>query len=119
MTANVRIVIDQKDGVLQVPNAALRFRPAGVEAPERERPARTGGPGGGSGRGGGGPAGRVWVIGPDGKPAALALQLGIGDGTYTEVARGELKEGQLVIVGVAVPGDRAPAQTGTAPRIRF
>ena len=39
MTANVRIIIDQKDGVLQVPNAALRFRPAGVEAPERERPA--------------------------------------------------------------------------------
>jgi HlyD family secretion protein len=119
MTANVRIVIDQKEGVLQVPNAALRFRPVGVEAAERERPARTGGPGGGGGRGGGGPAGRVWVIGPDGKPAALALQLGIGDGTYTEVAGGELKEGHLVIVGVAVPGDRTPAQTGAAPRLRF
>ena len=118
MTANVRIIIDQKDGVLQVPNAALRFRPAGVEAPERERPARPGGPGGG-GRGGGAPAGRVWVVGPDGKPAALSLQLGIGDGTYTEVARGELKEGQQVIVGVAVPGDRAPSQTGAAPRLRF
>ena len=70
-------------------------------------------------RGGGGPAGRVWVIGPDGKTAALALQLGIGDGTYTEVAGGELKEGHLVIVGVAVPGDRTPAQTGAAPRLRF
>ena len=77
------------------------------------------GPGGGGGRGGGAPAGRVWVLGPDGKPAALSLQLGIGDGTYTEVARGELKEGQLVIVGVAVPGDRAPSQTGAAPRLRF
>jgi hypothetical protein len=61
----------------------------------------------------------VWVIGPDGKTAALALQLGIGDGTYTEVAGGELKEGHLVIVGVAVPGDRTPAQTGAAPRLRF
>jgi len=117
MTANVRIVIDQKEGVLQVPNAALRFRPPGVEATERERPARPSGPGGG--RGGGAPAGRVWVLGPDGKPAALPLQLGIGDGTYTEVVRGELKEGQPVIVGVAVPGDRAPSQTGAAPRIRF
>ena len=28
MTANVRIVIEQKESVLQVPNAALRFRPA-------------------------------------------------------------------------------------------
>jgi HlyD family secretion protein len=29
MTANVRIITDQHDGVLKVPNAALRFRPAG------------------------------------------------------------------------------------------
>lgn len=117
MTANVRIIIDQKEGVLQVPNAALRFRPAGVEAAERERPARPGGGPGGGGRGGGGPAGRVWIVGPDGKPAALSLQLGIGDGTYTEVVRGEIKEGQLVIVGVALPGDR-PSQ-GAAPRLRL
>jgi HlyD family secretion protein len=116
MTANVRIIIDQKEGVLQVPNAALRFRPPGVET--AERPARPGaGPGGGS-RGGGAPTGRVWILGPDGKPAALSLQLGIGDGTYTEVVRGELKEGHLVIVGVALPGER-PSATGSAPRLRF
>jgi HlyD family secretion protein len=30
MTANVRIVVDQRDSVLKVPNAALRFRPAGA-----------------------------------------------------------------------------------------
>jgi HlyD family secretion protein len=120
MTANVRIIIDQKEGVLQVPNAALRFRPPGVEAAERERPAgRPSGPGGGGGRGGGAPAGRVFVLGPDGKPTALSLQLGIGDGTYTEVVRGELTEGQQVIVGVAVPGDRSQPPTGTAPRLRF
>ena len=116
MTANVRIVIEQKESVLQVPNAALRFRPAGMEAPERERPAR---PGGGSGRGGGGPAGRVWVLGPDGKPAALTIQLGIGDGTYTEVAKGDVKEGQQVIVGVAVPGDRPAQPQQGAPRLRL
>lgn len=33
MTANVRVVVDSRDSVLKVPNAALRFRPAGsVEA---------------------------------------------------------------------------------------
>ncbi|MGH7373703.1 MAG: efflux RND transporter periplasmic adaptor subunit, partial [Candidatus Rokuibacteriota bacterium] len=42
MTANVRIIIEQKESVLQVPNAALRFRPPGMDAPERERPARPG-----------------------------------------------------------------------------
>jgi hypothetical protein len=59
-------------------------------------------------------------VGSDGKPAAVALQLGIGDGTYTEVAKGELKEGQQVIIGLAVAGDRAPQpQPGAAPRLRF
>ena len=118
MTANVRIVIDQKESVLQVPNAALRFRPPGIETTERERPARPGGgPGPGGGRGGGATAGRVWIVGPDGKPAAVPVQLGIGDGTYTEVARGEIKEGQQVIVGVATPG--APAQPAAGPRLRL
>ena len=32
MTANVRLVVDKKSSVLKVPNAALRFRPAGIEA---------------------------------------------------------------------------------------
>jgi HlyD family secretion protein len=32
MTANVRIVTDARDNVLKVPNAALRWRPAGVAA---------------------------------------------------------------------------------------
>jgi len=32
MTANVRIVTDTRDSALKVPNAALRFRPAGVAA---------------------------------------------------------------------------------------
>ena len=119
MTANVRIVIEQKENVLQVPNAALRFRPAGVEAPERERQARPTGPGGpgGGGRGGGAPGGRVWIVGTDGKPAAVPLQLGIGDGTYTEVVKGDLKEGEQVIVGLALPGDRS--QPGSAPRLRL
>lgn len=33
MTANVRVVTDQRENVLKVPNAALRMRIAGVEAP--------------------------------------------------------------------------------------
>ncbi len=118
MTANVRIVIDQKESVLHVPNAALRFRPPGLEPTERERPMRPGGGSGpGGGRGGGVPAGRVWIVGPDGKPAAVPIQLGIGDGTFTEVAGGELKEGQQVIVGLTPPG--AQSQPGAAPRLRL
>ncbi|HXF66674.1 MAG TPA: efflux RND transporter periplasmic adaptor subunit, partial [Burkholderiales bacterium] len=36
MTANVRIVTDTRENVLKVPNAALRFRPAGAAAEPRE-----------------------------------------------------------------------------------
>jgi HlyD family secretion protein len=35
MTANVRIVVDQRDKVLKVANAALRFRPAGRDEPSK------------------------------------------------------------------------------------
>jgi HlyD family secretion protein len=50
MTANVRIVTDQRDGVLKVPNAALRFRPPGATN-GKDEPAAAG-PGAGSGAGG-------------------------------------------------------------------
>ncbi|MGZ8197784.1 MAG: efflux RND transporter periplasmic adaptor subunit [Burkholderiales bacterium] len=32
MTANVRVIVDSRDNVVKVPNAALRFRPAGASA---------------------------------------------------------------------------------------
>jgi HlyD family secretion protein len=53
MTANVRIVTDQRDSVLKVPNAALRFRPAGVtNGKDGPAPvAATPGPGAGQGDG--------------------------------------------------------------------
>lgn len=39
MTANVRIVADQRADVLKVPNAALRWRPAGAAAAKDDAPA--------------------------------------------------------------------------------
>jgi HlyD family secretion protein len=44
MTANVRIIADSRDKVLKAPNAALRWRPAGVAAAKDEAPAPSGGP---------------------------------------------------------------------------
>jgi HlyD family secretion protein len=78
--------------------------------------------GGGEARGGGDPrsgaAGRVWVLDGD-KVKPIALTLGISDGAATEVLRGELKEGQEIIVGA--PGSGKPASGGGAgaPRLRL
>ena len=64
-----------------------------------------------------GTAGRVWVIGPDGKPAAISVTLGLSDGASTEVLRGDVREGQEVIVGSA--GGRGAAPQQGAPRLRL
>jgi HlyD family secretion protein len=204
MTANVKLVTAEKASVLKVPNAALRFRPAGIEAPSDGPASGAGGPGGASaggppsveqirerlvrelklteeqqkkldpilqdnrdqfralpglpeadrraraqkireasrvkireiltdeqktrydqmagpgGEGRPGIRGRVWVIGPDGKPAAVALTLGLSDGAATEVLRGEINEGQDVLVGVAGASRSGGGQpTQGAPRLRL
>ncbi len=198
MTANVRIVTDERASTLKVPNAALRYRPAGLN----EATAVSGGGAGGSGApaatpGGPGAAaqafrqrlvtelkldaeqqskldgiyadlrqkmagvrdlpeadrtravernraevrariteilraeqkpryeeiaaeqsgrsaarGRVFIAGQDGKPKAVTLQLGLTDGSMTEVVSGEIKEGEQIITGTAQSAGSSP----TAPR---
>jgi HlyD family secretion protein len=57
MTANVKLIVAEKPSVLKVPNAALRYRPAGEREPASAATGRPGGgPGAGAARGGpGGP----------------------------------------------------------------
>ena len=95
MTASVQIRIARKADALKVPAAALRFRPAGgganAAAPGPDgRPER-------AGRGGTSEA-KVWVL-ENGVPKPVPVTLGLSDGNYTEVAGGELREGQPVLVG--------------------
>ncbi len=118
MTANVRIVVDQKASVLKVPNSALRFRPQGVQgdAPGGGAPGRPGGSAAPTAHARG-PAGRVWVLGPDGKPQSIGIQLGISDGNFTEVLDGRLAEGQEIIVGSSERPGQSPG--GGAPRLRL
>ena len=74
MTANVKLVVAEKPSVLKVPNAALRFRPAGIEGggpaagPAQGAPRGGGGAGGtasgpaAGGGGGGGGGGRLEAL---------------------------------------------------------
>ncbi len=51
----------------------------------------------------------VWVLGPDNKPQPRRVRLGITDGTATEVIEGDLKEGEMIIVGQNISADeRSP-----------
>jgi len=86
MTANVSIILEDKKGVLRVPNAALRFRPPekSREKAEQKAPAEQKGA-------------AVWVL-EDKTPKRLSVKAGISDGNYTEILSGDLKEGDAVIV---------------------
>jgi len=198
MTANVRLVVDQRDSVLKVPNAALRYRPPGEVA--EAAPAPGAGPSGAQGtpptveqirdrlvkslglapeqakklepivqegrdkfralmmrsptegerriegqkireasreqirailtpeqRGKydqqvaeqagsrAASSGRVFILGSDGKPKAVTVQLGISDGSFTEIIGGEVKDGQELITGT---GERSgAARPATGPRL--
>src|SRR6267142_101727 len=133
MTANITVTVDQRDNVVKVPNAALRYTPPGVRR-EESRPER--GPAGSghasqetasAGRGSdpAAPAhlapGQKWnpadkikfiqprrtvqrpsmvfVLNAQQKPESRNILLGITDGSATEVVSGDLKPGEMVIIG--------------------
>ena len=131
MTAYVSIVVAQKKGVLLVPNTALRFKPAEADKADKAaektngEPAksangsRTGGqPGaGGERRRRDAGSGTVHVL-EDGRLKAVKVSTGITDSRFTEVAGGELKEGDKVITGENLP-NASPAASSSTFRMRL
>ena len=105
MTANVSVLVAHREGVLRITNAALRFRPEfskGEETGEKRKgDASKGQKSSGSvksSQGEGQLTGKVWILSPEGKPKPISIVLGITNGTFSEVASGDLKEGTEVIV---------------------
>jgi HlyD family secretion protein len=103
MTANVSIIVARKDNVLQIKNAALRYRPA--EAPAAEMGSRS--PSSRGGRQRASSERTVYVLsGPQPKP--VQIKTGISDGVVTEVVEG-LKEGDRVVTAeMATKSQPAP-----------
>ena len=60
-------------------------------------------------------AGRVYVPGPDGEPHPVDLVLGISDGGFTELIRGDLSPGRKVIIGAA----STPKKENSSSRVRL
>ncbi|MFN3745871.1 MAG: efflux RND transporter periplasmic adaptor subunit [Hyphomicrobiaceae bacterium] len=105
MTATAEIVVQQVTGALTVPNAALRYAPPApsatgqsggllyrlrlVPGPPRFRPA--------SQHEDSGTDRRVWML-KDGVPISVAVAVGVSDGTRTEILKGDIREGDGVIV---------------------
>src|SRR5882762_6647273 len=95
MTANVSIIIEHKDNVVQLKNAALRYRPP--DAATAEPPKSTASPSGQRPTAARErkPERTVYVL-SYGRPKAVQIKTGISDGIMTEVTEG-LKEGDRVV----------------------
>jgi HlyD family secretion protein len=138
MTASVRAVSQRHEGVLRLPNSALRFRPtADLLDAKPAGEARAGGasgagmPSGAGGRaprgGGDGKGGGRWAKAyePAGqKVTTVRFRPGISDDEFTEVLAGGFKEGDEVVVevsggaqGAAAPASQGAGQRGRGPRM--
>jgi HlyD family secretion protein len=136
MTANVSVIIAQRNDALKIPNGALRFRPpktenagdSGTNAPASarardgaddrsrgDRPRRDGRRSGGQEEGASPSAHTIYILKADAKGGAPALhpvpiKTGITDGIATEVLEG-LNEGDLVVTGAILNNAQAAATT--------
>ncbi len=114
MTANVSIIIANRDNVLKISNAALRYRPADSAAAEPKvsasRSPRAAGGGGKRASGERRVERTVYVLnGGEAKP--VQIKTGISDGVFTEVLEG-LKEGDRVITAsLSATAGSTPAAT--------
>ncbi|HEX4667128.1 MAG TPA: efflux RND transporter periplasmic adaptor subunit [Chthoniobacterales bacterium] len=114
MTANVSIVGAQRDNVLRISNAALRFRPPDATPPPIGTRGRRGKPGEHQ------TERTVYVLRGSG-PTAVQIKTGISDGIFTEVQAG-LKEGDQVVTAVTGKASEAERQANnpfTGGRRRF
>jgi HlyD family secretion protein len=113
MTANVSIIVARKDNVIQIKNAALRYRPA--EAAPAEMGSRSPAPGAGRGaaRREQRPSDRTVYVLSGGRPTPVQIKTGISDGVVTEVVEG-LKDGDRVVTA-ELASKSQPASTPANP----
>jgi HlyD family secretion protein len=123
MTATVNVVSERREGVLRVPNAALRFRPdpratgasgSRTAATQAARP--TAGRDGAADRD---PASRTVFVLEKGATVRREVKVGLSDGGFTEISGGELREGDLVVTGIEGQSGGGSGRPGGPPRMRI
>ncbi len=100
MTANVSLILENRDDVLVVPNSAFRFKPSNGQSSGEMGPP---GPGGGHKQNVAEvtkPA--LYTLDKKKKPVKIEVEKGITDGQNTEIISG-VEEGERVITGIIVP----------------
>jgi HlyD family secretion protein len=120
MTANVQFLVSRKEDVLTIPNMAMRFKPPEEKEEAQEllrreqsrtapkvgerRTSRQSAAGGSGAAGGGTRRARIYLL-KDDKAQPVEIQLGITDGSRTEIRSGDVKENDPVIIGMSSAAD--------------
>lgn len=99
LTANLRFETGRRPDALLVPNAALRWQPAGQPAAAHAAD-----------------RGVVWVDAAGG-PRRVEVRTGLTDGVSTEIVEGELRAGEAVIVGEPAPAEAAGTASPFTPNV--
>ena len=97
MTANISFVAAQKDNVVRLRNAALRFEPEPqllTRIGLQDSPLPSGTAQDPSRR-------KVWVL-RDGKPVPVAVSTGVTDGTWSEMVQGHIQAGDVLITDMTL-----------------
>jgi HlyD family secretion protein len=117
LTADVKFEINRRDGVLRVPNAALRFQP---------RPDQVAGalPAAAADKKGARPSANaaprqaiLWVE-RQGRLAPFEVTAGLSDGAFTEVSGPEVTEGLAVVIGENLAASTDQVNNPFAPKFR-
>ena len=100
LTANVKFIRDARRGVLNVPNAVLRFRPDSSivegEIPQYKLPGEA----------------IIYVEKNSGKLTPVKVKVGLNNGANAEIISEELVEGTKIVVGVTESIKNVAPQTG-------
>ena len=123
MTANVSIIVAERNGVLRVPNSALRFHPPETGTSTNATPRAGGGtyPGGAAGsrpRGERRPTRTVYVL-KDDKLQPVQVKVGITDGINTEVMEGLSESDKVVTIAIYKQGSSGAASSPFGGMRRF
>jgi HlyD family secretion protein len=105
MTANARIIVEERKSARIVPVRALRFHPGGAaaaEEPAGDRPEKK----------------RVWVL-RDGRPQPVFISVGLDDGANIEITDDSLAPGDLVVLDTADGAGGRSGDSQARPPLRF
>ena len=99
MTAEVKIIVADKNNVLKIPTSALRFVPNNIDNSKNQLDGKL----------------SVWVKESNGKFTKTPVEIGVSNNEFTEVLKNSLREGQEIVID-SYSDNKGPKSVLTLPQ---